>query len=209
MNLVMPCGDLSGLDVREIEKDDDGNGDTLLDRVAVRAATLCEAPIGLVTSLEGGRQRFVGRWGTRLTGTARRDSFCAHAVLFTDPMVVEDAAADARFADTILVAGSPFVRFYAGVPIFDEQGLPLGSVCALDTVARTVGASALHRLQRLARMTGVALSARRAMRGALGPCLDAVDVEATLARLDLTLAPLFDEGNGLGAPAPLGFGYGG
>ena len=41
-------------------------------------------------------------------------------------------------ADNPAVAGAPHFRYYAGAPIVDEQRFALGSLCVIDTRARTL-----------------------------------------------------------------------
>ena len=53
-----------------------------------------------------------------------------------DIMIVPDATADARFTENPLVTGEPFIRFYAGAPLVADDGVPLGSLCVIDTVPR-------------------------------------------------------------------------
>jgi GAF domain-containing protein len=52
------------------------------------------------------------------------------------PLMVEDASHDARFAANPLVTGPLHVRFYAGVPLCDAAGYPLGTLCVLDREPR-------------------------------------------------------------------------
>lgn len=107
-----------------------------LNRLARLAATICEAPIGLVSIVETDRQRFIGRSGTDLTETPREYSFCDHAMRMPDCMVVPDARADDRFKDNPLVTGAPGIRLYAGQPLRSSEGAPLGTVCVIDTALR-------------------------------------------------------------------------
>ncbi|MCB2076412.1 MAG: PAS domain-containing protein [Novosphingobium sp.] len=107
-----------------------------LDRLASLAARLCGAPAALVSLVEKDRQVFVGRSGTELTETPRSQSFCAHAMLGDDCLVVPDATKDPRFADNPLVTGPPYIRFYAGQPLQSFDGAPLGSFCIIDTKPR-------------------------------------------------------------------------
>ena len=74
--------------------------------------------------------------GFNLTETPRATAFCACTILGTDPLIVPDAAADERFADSELVTGPARVRFYAGVPLTTAAGVKLGSLCLMDTGPR-------------------------------------------------------------------------
>lgn len=85
----------------------------------------------------------------------RDGAFCDHTIRQSGPMVIEDAAADPRFADGHLVAGG--LRFYAGTPIRsrDEHGdlHAIGAICVTDTAPRSLsveGRAALHHLGTLA-----------------------------------------------------------
>jgi len=99
-------------------------------------AALCEAPICLVSVVGETMQRFVAKHGLDVSETPRESSFCAHAMLGSDLMVVPDATRDPRFAGNPLVTGDPFIRFYAGAPLQTQDGFPLGSLCVIDRVPR-------------------------------------------------------------------------
>ncbi|WP_156491381.1 GAF domain-containing protein, partial [Erythrobacter sp. HI0074] len=62
------------------------------------AAKLCEVPMAMVTMVEQERQLFLTRTGIDVRETPRSTSFCAHAMLEAEPMVVPDAREDPRFA---------------------------------------------------------------------------------------------------------------
>ncbi|MES2055592.1 MAG: PAS domain-containing protein [Pseudomonadota bacterium] len=100
------------------------------------AAALCGAPIALVSLVEERRQTFLARTGLAASETPRETSFCAFAMLGDDIMVVPDATLDSRFADNPLVTGDPNIRFYAGAPLIAADGVPLGSLCVIDSVPR-------------------------------------------------------------------------
>jgi len=78
--------------------------------------------------------------------TSRDVSFCAHAMLSRELFLVPDALADVRFADNPLVTGDPWIRFYAGCPLYALDGSALGSFCILDRQPRVLFASELHLL---------------------------------------------------------------
>jgi PAS domain S-box-containing protein len=107
-----------------------------LKRLTDFAAALCEAPIALVSLVEENRQTFLARTGLCDTETPRETSFCAFAMLDRAIMIVPDATLDPRFADNPLVTGDPHIRFYAGAPLIADDGMPMGSLCIIDTVPR-------------------------------------------------------------------------
>ncbi|MEG3176777.1 PAS domain-containing protein [Sphingomonas sp. RB3P16] len=110
--------------------------DAALRRITDFAAALCGVPIGLVSIVEAERQTFLSRTGLAVTETPREMSFCAHAMLGDDIMVIPDATRDPRFDDNPLVIEGIGIRFYAGVPLVRADGVPLGSLCVIDTAPR-------------------------------------------------------------------------
>lgn len=127
------------------------------------AAQLAGCPIALVSLVERERQRFLAREGLDVGETPRSLSFCAHAMLGSEPMEVPDATLDARFADNELVTGELGIRFYAGSPLVSSDGAPLGALCVIDTVPRPGGLTDLQRngLQVLAQAVMRRLEGRR------------------------------------------------
>jgi PAS domain S-box-containing protein len=134
------------------------------DDIARLAALLCGTPVALVTFIDGERQWFKAHVGLDLTETHRDLAFCAHCILQRDVMVVPDAREDARFADNPLVKGPPGFRFYAGVPLIDEEGHALGTVAVVDFRPRELGKVQRDGLEVLARLILRQLELRRKTR---------------------------------------------
>jgi PAS domain S-box-containing protein len=107
-----------------------------LQQITDFVAALCEAPVALVNLVEEHRQHFMARTGYDAPEGPPETSFCTVAMLESDIMVVPDATRDPRFADNPQVTGAPFIRFYAGAPLLSDEGVPLGSLCVIDTVPR-------------------------------------------------------------------------
>lgn len=120
------------------------------DRITRLACQLLQVPIALVSLVDERRQWFKSRVGLEACETPREYAFCAHAILQTEPLVVNDARRDPRFVDNPLVTGAPGIRFYAGVQLRSRQGYPLGTLCIIDNKARELSATELALLQDLA-----------------------------------------------------------
>lgn len=130
------------------------------------ASQVCGTPISVVNLIDGDRQWFKAEVGLGVRETPLDTSLCAHAILEHDFMVVPDTTADERFASNPLVTGNPGLRFYAGALLKTADGLPLGTVCVLDTQPRTLDASQIDTLRRLARQVMTQLELRRMLRQA-------------------------------------------
>jgi signal transduction histidine kinase len=131
------------------------------DDIVTLASTVCGVPMSLVSLVDADRQWFKAGTGTDLTETSRDISFCAHAILGKDLLVVPDARQDARFADNPAVADEGGIRFYAGAPLVTTDGFGLGALCVFDSVPRRLAVDQLQALRALARQVTSQLELRR------------------------------------------------
>ncbi len=111
------------------------------DRITRLAAALLEVPIAVISLVDADRQWFKAAYGLDATETPRDISFCGHAILNGDLLVVPDALKDARFADNPLVTGDPRIRFYAGHPLKAAEGSRVGTLCVIDRQPREFSAA--------------------------------------------------------------------
>ncbi len=103
------------------------------DELTVLASAISQTPIALISLIDKERQWFKASTGTAVKQTPLEESFCVHAITSeNDIMIVEDAHQDPRFANNPLVTGDLNITFYAGVPLINEDGFALGSLCVID-----------------------------------------------------------------------------
>lgn len=106
----------------------DSSPEEELDELAQIASLICDTPISLITMIDRDRQWFKSKIGLALEETARKDSFCQHALHKPqEVLVVNDSLQDERFQDNPLVREDPNIRFYAGAPLETPSGNVLGS----------------------------------------------------------------------------------
>jgi signal transduction histidine kinase/CheY-like chemotaxis protein len=128
----------------------DTPGDPQFDGITRLATRLCSVPTALISLVDRDRQWFKSRVGLDVEQTERCVAFCAHTIEQDDPLVVEDATRDERFAANPLVTGAPHVRFYAGVPLVDLEGYRIGTLCVIDSKPRKLEDWQLEGLRELA-----------------------------------------------------------
>lgn len=125
--------------------------DSQLDDLARLTSSVIGTPIVLVSLVGCLEQTFIASVGFEARGTSRDSAFCSYTILSPEPLIVEDATQDPRFADNPLVTGEPGIRFYAGIPLMGLSGHAFGTLCVIDTKARQISESAMSALKIIAR----------------------------------------------------------
>lgn len=119
--------------------------------IAADAARVAGAPVAWIGVLEQNTERILGAVGTRQTAVTADASFAMRIRDEADLVVVADASADARLASHPLVAGAAAIRWYAGIPLRDEDGAFIGALSIIDRVAHTLSEDEMATLRILGR----------------------------------------------------------
>lgn len=154
------------------------------------AAHICEAPVALISLVDENRQWFKAKVGTSLKETSRDISFCAHAILNDDLLLISDATKDPRFHDNPLVTGPQKIRFYAGAPLVTPDGHALGTLCVLDKKPRKLRSEQQKALRVLARHVVSQLELRRHAKELVEVREDGKRQKSELARAKAEIARL-------------------
>jgi anti-sigma regulatory factor (Ser/Thr protein kinase) len=173
------------------------------DDLALLASHICDAPIALVTLVDADRQWFKSHVGTDVTETPRSISFCAHAMLDRGLFIVPDAREDERFRNNPMVTGEPNVRFYAGAALRSREGEPLGALCVIDQVVRTLTEDQATALDALRRQVESQLELRRNLIELESALTSRLRAEQEREQLVTELRHALDEVSKLSALIPL------
>lgn len=136
--------------------------DTRFDEITQRAQQRFGVQTVLVSLVDEHRQWFMSRQGLEATETERNISFCGHAILSDNLLLIPDTHKDSRFRDNPLVTGDPFIRFYAGQPIRVPAGHRVGTLCLIDPEPQTLSSSEQETLASLAAEVESVIAQRQA-----------------------------------------------
>lgn len=145
----------------------DTPSDPSLDRITRIASLALGCKIAALSLIDEKRLWLKSLHGWKAAESPRCYSFCGHAILQDDPLVIPDTFADDRFCD------NPFVlkfkpRFYAGTPVHSVDGHKIGTLCVIDFTPRPeLNASEIALLKDLGQLVEAELQRHELMLRAL------------------------------------------
>ena len=119
------------------------------DRITRMAARIFEVPIAQINFIDGDRQWSKSSFGVDRGEMSTSRSFCRRTLENDTVTVVQDPE-ETGFEDHPYVLGEPHVNFYAGAPLRNPEGVPLGTLCVMDTNERVWRESEGETLRELA-----------------------------------------------------------
>jgi GAF domain-containing protein len=154
------------------------------DHITRELADIFEVPISTLSLIDRDHQFFKAGFGlpadlAQSRKTSRAESICGHVVGHNEVLVVNDLAADPRFADNPLVQATG-IRFYAGAPLRTKSGHAVGSLCIIDTKPRQITAREARLLQLIAETVMAEIKLRQVSR-------DLITISGQLSERDKSL----------------------
>ncbi len=133
-----------------------------LDSLTRLAAHVADTPTSFINLIDSDRQWQAAACGAERGEFAREDSLCQHVVADGEGIYVTDASADPRFKDSPFVTGDiDQIRLYCGIPLRDQDGFMLGTLCVTDSRVRGLSADQRTALADLARQVECQFELRR------------------------------------------------
>ncbi len=138
------------------------------DHITRELADIFQVPICTLSLIDREHQFFKSGFGLPedlllSRKTSRAESICGHVVGNNKMLVVNDIAADPRFADNPLILATG-VRFYAGAPLRTRAGHAVGSLCIIDMKPRTITTREERLLQLIAQTAMAEIKLRQVSR---------------------------------------------
>lgn len=132
------------------------------ERFDVITKAVCEkfkVPISTISIIDGQREWYKSCWGLDVREGPRDISFCGHAMYADYVFVVEDTWQDPRFFDNPYVKGKPYIRFYAGVALRENNTrLPVGVLCIKDNKPRKFSLNNINKLVEFAKKAEIEIN---------------------------------------------------
>jgi hypothetical protein len=141
------------------------------DRLTRLASAVLRVPMALITVVDEDRQFLKSAVGMNEPWASSREtpishSFCQHVTSRVEELVVDDARDHPLVRDSPAITEMSIIA-YAGMPLMTDEGVALGSFCAIDNKPRHWSEADLAMLRDFAHLT-VKQWERRRIEGAIG-----------------------------------------
>ncbi len=128
----------------------DTGPESRFDRITRLAAEYFRVPLAYVAFIDDNRQWIKSRFGLCEVETPRNLTFCQYTLALDAPLVIPDTHLHPIGRTHPMVTGTPYVRFYAGVPLAGPKGRKVGTFCIVDLEPREFGPDQLATLEAFA-----------------------------------------------------------
>ncbi|TDX93017.1 PAS domain S-box-containing protein [Chryseobacterium daecheongense] len=119
-----------------------------LDVFAEVASMITDCPASLIAMMESDTQTIQSCVGLPLDFVNREDTICQYSIASGEVLVINDTLLDSRSCNNqIMIDGG--IRFYAGVPLLDDEGFVMGTLCVIDYKPRTISDDQIRLLKRI------------------------------------------------------------
>lgn len=119
-----------------------------LDVFSQAACLIADCPVSFISIMELETQTIQSCVGLSLDFVARRDTICQYTIMSDDILVINDTHLDERSSGNEIIKAAG-VRFYAGIPLMDEEGFVLGTICVIDYEPKILSDKQIDSLQKL------------------------------------------------------------
>ncbi|MGX5684276.1 response regulator [Chryseobacterium cucumeris] len=134
--------------------------DPQLDIFAETACLVTDCPAALIAMMESETQTIQSCVGLALDFVDRKNTVCQYSIASGDIVVINDTLLDERSSDNpLILAGG--IRFYAGVPLIDDEGFVLGTICVIDYKPKTITDDQISTLKKIGEAVTKVLMGKR------------------------------------------------
>ncbi|WP_368893585.1 sensor domain-containing phosphodiesterase [Kluyvera ascorbata] len=134
----------------DLLKNPDKGRDDALEKYIHLICHLLSMPMGFVSILDEEKQYIKSAQNFAVTETSLSEAFCVQTLKQSKTFICHDTHQHPIFRDYHAVKEAPFIRFYAGCPLKTQDGVPVGTLCILDTQPRELSDEQLDLFEKMA-----------------------------------------------------------
>ncbi|MFB9171649.1 adenylate/guanylate cyclase domain-containing protein [Roseibium salinum] len=131
--------------------------------MAELAAQICGCPVAYIGFMDDDRMWLKSKYGLPpdFNSCPREIAFCTTTVCGTELVVSPDLREDQRFNQLPFVTGEPYLKFYCGMPLINDEGYALGTLCVMDFEPHKLAFEQIEAVRRLSHQVLTQLELRR------------------------------------------------
>lgn len=134
---------LTFLDLLGVEKKPE------LDIFSEGAALIADCPVALISVMGSETQNIFSCIGLAVDVVDRENTICQYVIATKKILVINDTL-DNKVSATNAIILEAGIRFYAGIPLLDDEGFALGTLCVIDFKPNVLTDRQLDSLKRMA-----------------------------------------------------------
>ena len=114
------------------------------------ARNICKKPVAKINFIDTGNQFIKSAKGVNGSLLPLSDTFCRLTIQGTEVLEIKDALLDPGVSELSCVRSKSGIRFYAGVPLINDDGFVIGALSISDTIPGELDSSQKESLRILA-----------------------------------------------------------
>jgi len=158
---VSSTGEQDRLDALSAYDISDASTDSCFNNLAELTARIFNVPLAFISLIDGERQWVISAVGSKVKEMVPSETYCTYTVAEKGIFEIPDTRADSRFSGHLSIYKSLDIRYYAGIPLADENDVALGTLCILDVMPRSLSVTEKGILHNVAKDVVIHLLQRR------------------------------------------------
>ncbi|MCX8534639.1 response regulator [Chryseobacterium luquanense] len=134
--------------------------DPQFDVFAETACLIADCPASLIAIMESETQTIQSCIGLEIDSVERENTVCQYSIATGDVVIINDTLLDDRSRNNPLIVEGG-IRFYVGIPLIDDEGFALGTICVIDYKPRTITDRQIAALKKLSDVISNLLMVKR------------------------------------------------
>jgi len=118
--------------------------------LAMLAAKVAGTDISLINLIDSYTTWTISCQGLEVQQTPREESLCQYTIMEAAQFEVSDLSLDPRFKDKDFTKAPLALRYYLGVPLTDNEGCHIGSLCVVDKQPKNLSPEKIEMLKIIA-----------------------------------------------------------